>query len=87
MTKALAGQFGMPGCVVGHKFWFEPVPTDVEVHGGMLYVTTLPGGPEDPSLGARGRVYTVDPDTGDPRRWARAPGATDLAVSPRAKSR
>ena len=65
VTKALAHQFGMPGCVVGHKFWFEPVPTDVEVHDGMLYVSTLPGGPEDPSLGARGKVYTVDPDTGD----------------------
>ena len=86
VTKALAAQFGMPGCAVGHKFWFEPVPTDVEVHGGMLYVTTLPGGPEDPSLGARGRVYTVDPDTGDATLLGKGfAGATDLAVSPNGK--
>ena len=58
VTKPLAAQFHLPGCTVGHKFYFEPVPTDVEVHDGLLYVTTLPGGPEDPSLGARGKVYT-----------------------------
>jgi hypothetical protein len=86
VSKALAGQFGLPGCTVGHNFWFEPVPTDVEVHGGMLYVSVLPGGPEDPSLGARGRVYTVDPDTGDATLIGKGfAGATDLAVSPKGK--
>ncbi|HEU4999942.1 MAG TPA: ScyD/ScyE family protein [Lapillicoccus sp.] len=86
VSKAIASQFGMPGCAVGHKFWFEPVPTDVEVHGGMLYVSVLPGGPEDPSLGARGRVYTVDPDTGRATLLGKGfAGATDLAVSPKGK--
>ncbi|MGO1933184.1 MAG: ScyD/ScyE family protein, partial [Cellulosimicrobium funkei] len=62
---------------------FEPVPTDVEVGPrGVLYVTTLPGGPEDASLGARGAVYTVDPWRGAVRRLATGfLGATNLAVS------
>ena len=82
ITKALAHKFGMPGCVVGHKFWFEPVPTDVEVHAGLLYVTVLPGGPEDPSLGARGKVYTVDPSNGDTTLIGKGfLSATNLAVS------
>ena len=43
----------------------EAVPTDVEVGpDGKLYVTSLPGGPEDPSLGANGRVLRIDPATG-----------------------
>ena len=62
------------------------MPTDVEVHDGLLYVTTLPGGPEDPSLGARGKVYTVDPATGDVTQIGKGfAGATDLAVSPQGK--
>ena len=40
---------GLPQCTLGLTYNFEPVPTDVELHGGQLYVTTLPGGPEDPS--------------------------------------
>ena len=67
VTKALAGQFGMPGCAVGHKFWFEPVPTDVEVHGGLLYVTTLPGGPEDPSRVPEDAYTPSTPTPGTPR--------------------
>ena len=86
ITKGLAHKFGMPGCVVGHKFWFEPVPTDVEVHDGLLYVTVLPGGPEDPSLGARGSVYTVNPRNGRSHRVAGGfLGATDVAVGPHGK--
>ena len=86
VTKALAEQFHIPGCAVGHKFWFEPVPTDVEVHDGLLYVTTLPGGPEDPSLGKRGKVYTVDPANGDITQIGKGfLAATDLAVSPQGK--
>jgi hypothetical protein len=86
VTRALAARFHFPGCVVGHNYWFEPVPTDVEVHGGLLYVTALPGGPEDPSLGARGKVYTVDPATGDVTQIGKGfAGATDLAVSPKGK--
>ena len=86
VTKALASEFHFPGCTVGHKFWFEPVPTDVEVHDGLIYVSLLPGGPEDPSLGARGKVYTVDPSTGAMEQIGKGfAGATNLAVSPQGK--
>ena len=58
------------------------MPTDVEVgRDGHLYVTTLPGGPEGPSLGARGSVYRVDPWHGRVRRVATGfLGATNLAL-------
>ncbi|WP_454698070.1 ScyD/ScyE family protein [Arthrobacter humicola] len=48
---------------------------DTETVAG-LYVTTLPGGPEDPRLGARGSVYKVNPDNGRVRLFA------DDALSP-----
>jgi hypothetical protein len=62
---------------------FEPVPTDVELGpDGWLYVTTLPGGPEGPSLGARGSVYRVNPWNGKVVKVATGfLGATNLAVS------
>ena len=86
ITKARAGQFDLPACTVGERYWFEPVPTDVEVHNGKLYVSVLPGGPEDPSLGARGRVYRVDPDNGDMKVIGRGfAAATGLAVTPKGK--
>ena len=66
ITAEAAEANGLPDCVVGEDFNFEPVPTDVETGpDGMLYVTTLPGGPEDPSLGARAAVHRIDPETGD----------------------
>jgi SMP-30/Gluconolactonase/LRE-like region len=56
---------GLPACVAGRTYAFEPVPTDVAVGpDGRLYVTSLPGGPEGPQLGARGAVFKVDPDNG-----------------------
>ena len=62
ITSEIAATLNLPDCVVGVTYRFEPVPTDVEVGPhGMLYVSTLPGGPEDPSLGARGSVYVVNP--------------------------
>lgn len=74
---------GLPQCTLGLTYNFEPVPTDVELHGGSLYVTTLPGGPEDPSAGARGGVWTVDAASGDATQIGSGlAGATDLAVSP-----
>jgi hypothetical protein len=84
VTAAAAEAAGLPDCAVGRTYWFEPVPTDVEVGPrGQLYVTTLPGGPEDPSLGARGAVYTVNPWWGSTRQVAKGfLGATNLAVSP-----
>ena len=71
-----------PECITGLTYDFEPVPTDVEVgRDGMLYVTTLPGGPEDPSLGARGSVYRVNPWTGSTKQVASGLlGATNLAI-------
>ncbi len=65
LTAEAAEANGLPACVAGHDFAFEAVPTDVEIGpDGMLYVTTLPGGPEDPSLGARAAVHRIDPRTG-----------------------
>jgi hypothetical protein len=83
-TDTLAAQFGLPACVVGHEFITEPVPTDVEMgQDGWLYVTSLPGGPEDASAGARGAVYRVNPDTGDVQLYASGfAGATGIAVAP-----
>jgi DNA-binding beta-propeller fold protein YncE len=60
-----------PECVVGHEYAFEAVPTDLEFGpDGRLYVTSLPGGPEDPSLGARGAIFRVNPWTGGVHVWA-----------------
>jgi hypothetical protein len=64
ITAEAAQSSGLPEECVGEEYNFEPVPTDVERHGRMLYVTTLPGGPEDPSLGRRGAIHRVDPRTG-----------------------
>ena len=80
-TKKMADAVGAPDCVVGVKYGFEPVPTDVERdRHGNLWVSLLPGGPEDPSLGARGAVYKITP-RGKVIRMARGfLGATNLAV-------
>lgn len=72
----------LPSCVVGVTVDFEPVPTDVEVgRDGSLYVTTLPGGAEGPELGARGKVWKVNPWSGRARVLASGfAGATNLAL-------
>ena len=82
-TKAMAQAVHAPNCMVGETYTFEPVPTDVEVgDNGRLWVTTLPGGPEDPSLGARGSLYSVGPSTGNSTRIATGfSGATNVAVA------
>ncbi len=84
ITSGIATGLGLPACTIGKTYAFDPVPTDVERGpNGMLYVTSLPGGPEDASLGARGAVYGVNPCTG--KTWLVARGllgATDLAVAP-----
>ncbi|MGD9959295.1 ScyD/ScyE family protein [Nocardioides sp.] len=60
VSAEIAAMLGMPDCTVGSTYAFEAVPTDVEVaRGGRLIVSLLPGGPEDPSFGARGSVYEV----------------------------
>jgi hypothetical protein len=85
ITAAEATALGLPACVVGTTYAFEAVPTDVEVgRDGALYVTTLPGGPESPVLGARGALWRVDPHTGHARIVARGfLGATNLAIGSR----
>lgn len=87
ITPELAAGFGIPECAVGEKYWFEGVPTDVERgRHGQLYVTSLPGGPEDPSLGARGSILRVNPWSGSVRRVVRdLMSPTGLAVSPRGR--
>ena len=83
VTRKQAEATGMPKCVVGKTFAFEAVPTDVEVlDSGELVVSLLPGGPEDPSLGARGSVVSVDPSNGASTVLADGfAGATNVAVS------
>ncbi|QMW67136.1 ScyD/ScyE family protein [Mumia sp. ZJ1417] len=85
ITAELAGAFGIPACAVGLSYYFDPVPTDVEWGpDGWLYVSLLPGGPEDPSLGARGAVYKVNPVSGRTVKVAGGfLGATNLAVTPK----
>jgi hypothetical protein len=82
ITAAGAAALGLPDCVVGAVYNFEPVPTDVEVAAnGKLIVSLLPGGPEDPSLGARGAVLSVNPHTGRTTRLAGGfAGATNVAL-------
>lgn len=81
VTAAVAKANGLPACTVGRTYAFEPVPTDVETGNGRLVVSLLPGGPEDPSLGARGAVYTVNPWKGTFRRIGSGfLGATNVAI-------
>jgi len=83
VTAEAAEANGLPACTVGRTFNFEPVPTDVEVgKGGWLYVTLLPGGPEDGSTGAQGRLVKVKVATGKVREVASGfAGATGVAVA------
>ncbi|GII98098.1 hypothetical protein CLV28_1476 [Sediminihabitans luteus] len=83
-TADQAEAMGLPRCLGGHTYVTESVPTDVELGpDGWLYVSTLPGGPEDDTFGARGSVYKVSPWTGRTVRVATGfLGATDLAVTP-----
>lgn len=82
ITAEIADQHGLPECAVGHDYNFEPVPTDVEVGpDGLLYVTSLPGGPEDGTV--PGSVFTVDPATGEVAQLATGLiSATGLDVAP-----
>ena len=84
ITAQIAEGAGLPDCTVGLTMNFEPVPTDVEVGPGrQLYVSSLPGGPEDASLGARGGVFKVHPISGRTQLIGTGfLGATNLAVSP-----
>jgi hypothetical protein len=82
ITEELAEGVGFPECSVGHDYLFEPVPTDVEMGAdGLLYVSSLPGGPEDGTV--PGGVFTVDPETGEVAQVATGLiSATGLDVAP-----
>lgn len=73
----------LPSCVIGTTYYTESVPTDVEVGPhGVLYVSTLPGGPEGPGVGPRGRVYTLS-RSGTVKIIGHSFGnATNIAVTP-----
>jgi streptogramin lyase len=81
ISEQMAEAGGLPECAVGESYAFEPVPTDVEVGPrGKLYVSSLPGGPEDGSV--PGGVFTVNPKSGAVRRIASGlVSATGLDVS------
>lgn len=81
-TAEMAAANTFPDCAVGHGYGYEPVPTDVEIGpDGWLYVTSLPGGPEDASVGARGSVVKVNPGSGEVVTVATGfVGATGLAI-------
>ena len=82
VTEAIAEEMELPGCLIGEKYGFEAVPTDVEVaENGSLVVSLLPGGPEDASLGERGKVVRVNPETGKSKTLAKGLfGATNVAI-------
>lgn len=83
-TPALLAAQGLPACAAGYPYWFEGVPTDIEESpDGRFYVTSLPGGPEDASLGARGAVHELKVRKGAFRRVAGGfVGAVDVAAGP-----
>lgn len=85
VTPALATSAELPECTVGATYYLEPVPTDVEEGpGGRLYVSSLPGGPEDGSTGAVAGVFRVDPRSGRTVKVARGlMSATGVAVGRR----
>jgi sugar lactone lactonase YvrE len=60
VKKKIRKAYGIPKCAQGKTLRVEGVPTDVEAFNGVLFVTSLPGGPEDPSvMGANGAVYAI----------------------------
>jgi hypothetical protein len=83
VTAELAAAAGFPSCLVGVTYNFEPVPTDVEVSHGKLYMSLLPGGPEDPSLGARGSAWRMNTNGSHLTEIGSGfLGTTNIAVSP-----
>lgn len=65
INDAAAAGMGLDPCFVGTTYYFEPVPTDIELGpDGTVYVSSLPGGPEGPQLGARGSVFAISAHSG-----------------------
>jgi DNA-binding beta-propeller fold protein YncE len=76
----LAGEFGLPDCLLGEFYASEPVATDIEIGpDGDYFVSALPGGPELPTFG---RVFRIDRETGSVQTYATGfSGSTDIAVA------
>lgn len=87
VTASLAATMELPECAIGSTYRFESVPTDVEVaRNGELYVSTLPGGPEDGSMTGHAAVYRIDPGSKRPTARKVVGGLTSvtgIALSPR----
>ncbi|HWJ11213.1 MAG TPA: ScyD/ScyE family protein [Nocardioides sp.] len=80
ITAKLAASAGFPVCAIGKSYRFEGVPTDVEIRRGQLYVSSLPGGPEDGT--APGSVWRLNLATGGRTRILNGlVSATGVAVS------
>ena len=79
-AEALAGIPADLSDCVGETFQSNPVPTDVEIGpDGHYYVSALPGFPEAPGTG---KVFRVDPATGDVTEVAGGfTGTVDIAVA------
>ncbi|WP_449372371.1 ScyD/ScyE family protein [Arthrobacter psychrolactophilus] len=78
---AVAAQVGMvvPDCMLGLKYYAQPVPTDIEINGQWLYYTVLPGVPGE-SLGA-GKAYRMNVNSGTTQLLAQGLAApTGIAV-------
>lgn len=85
ITKAARKEMGTPKCTIGKTFRAEPVPTDVEVGpDGNLYVTSLPGGPENPeAMGANGAIFRITPQSGEVAKLSGdLVSPTGLAIGP-----
>jgi hypothetical protein len=85
VTAEIAAEVQFPECTIGATYLLEPVPTDVEVgKDGWLYVSSLPGGPESPSMPALGSVFKVHPRSGKVQQVATGfLSATNLAIGDR----
>ncbi|MFD1246647.1 ScyD/ScyE family protein [Nocardioides ginsengisoli] len=80
ITPQMAAGAGIPECAIGKQYAVEGVPTDVEVHDGKLFVSSLPGGPEDGSF--PGSVYKINPVKHRAKRIATGfVSATGVAVA------
>lgn len=80
--EASANGVTVPDCMLGHKYWAEPVPTDITLRGHWLYYTVLPGSPGE-SI-SKGKVYKMNLHTKKTRLVASGLSApTGLALDRR----
>lgn len=82
---ALGAEMGMviPDCMLGLKYYAQPVPTDIAVSGSWLYYTVLPGVPGE-SLGV-GKAYRTNLNNGRTELLAQGLAPTGIAVDRNSK--